>query len=160
MQTIDFAIQMEEDAARYYREQAERFKGQPIARAFDILVSAEEKHRALLQAYQEKKPENNAWTDLTANDDIYSQLPDFKNDVASIPRQMDVYRKAMDLEQKSIELYQGLLDQATDPAARRLLAFLIHEEKKHLSLFDELFTLVRHADDWVEDAEFGTREPY
>lgn len=160
MQTIAFAIKMEADAAEYYREQARNFKEFPIARAFEMLVKAELKHQELLQNYEKQVNTESEVANLSEQNNIFSNLADFKNDIAQIPKQLDVYRKALELEQQSIQLYSKLMKSAEDDSARNLLQFLIGEEKKHYALFEELVKLVKRPVDWVEDAEFGDREDY
>lgn len=159
MQTIEFAIKMEADGAQYYQEQAKAFADHPIARAFEMLAEAEIKHQRLLERYQQRQTVDQM-QDLSKENNVFSQLTAFKNDIASIPRQLDVYRKALELEKQSIQLYTSLLDVTSDQSGQKLLRFLIDEEKKHYSLFDELVTLVQRPEEWVEDAEFGQREDY
>jgi hypothetical protein len=36
--------------------------------------------------------------------------------------------------------------------------FLVKEEEKHFYLLDDLGNMLRHAEEWVEDAEFGIRK--
>ena len=159
MQTIEFAIKMEADGAQYYQEQAKAFADHPIARAFEMLAEAEIKHQRLLKRYQQRQSVDQM-QDLSKENNVFSQLTAFKNDIASIPRQLDVYRKALELEKQSIQLYTSLLDVTSDQSGQKMIRYLIDEEKKHYSLFDELVTLVQRPEEWVEDAEFGQREDY
>lgn len=160
MQTIAFAIKMEADAAGYYQKQATAFKDYPIARAFEKLVEAELKHQELLQNLENKGDMESELKNLSRQKNVFSNLLDFKNDIALIPRQIDVYQKALDLEQQSIQLYSKLIKKTQNESERGLLQFLIDEEKKHYVLFEELVELVKRPVDWVEDAEFGDREQY
>jgi rubrerythrin len=160
MQNIEFAIKMEVDAAEYYRKQAEIYKDFPIARSFDLLVKAELKHQELLHNYKMQAVSESEMADLSEQDNIFSDLADFKNDIRLIPRQLDVYQKALEMEQQSIQLYSKLNKNAKDQSEHNLFQFLINEEQKHYELFEELVKLVKRPDDWVEDAEFGNREEY
>ena len=159
MQTIEFAIKMEADGAQYYREQAKAFADHPIARAFEMLAEAEIKHQRLLERYQQRQTVDQM-QDLSKENNVFNQLTAFKNDIASIPRQLDVYRKALELEKQSIQLYTSLLDVTSDQSGQKMIRYLIDEEKKHYSLCDELVTLIQRPEEWVEDAEFGQREDY
>lgn len=160
METIAFAITMETDAANYYREQATAFEGHPIARAFEMLVEAELKHQKLLQDYKKQQGAKLEPINLSGQDDIFSNLPDFKNEIMLVPEQIGAYRKALDLEEQSIQLYSKLIQNTVDESERHLLQFLIDEEKKHYAFFEELVTLVERPEEWVENAEFGNREDY
>jgi rubrerythrin len=43
---------------------------------------------------------------------------------------------------------------------KELFEFLLREERKHLTLFDELVKMLTRPEEWVESAEFGLREDY
>lgn len=159
MNTFEFAIKMEIDGEKYYSEQAEKNADKPMGRIFSILAKAEQKHAVLL---------SNRSKDLTSSDidieseaeNVFASLADFKIDVSTIPNQLDVYRLALELEQKSIDLYTDLLSRADNDRDQSLLQFLIGQEKQHYTLFEELVTLVQRPEDWVEHAEFGRRPEY
>ena len=161
MNKLNFALQMEIDGEQYYLKQAELNKNNAMAQVFQILAKAESTHAELIRrlsgdfAYGFKddllpaEPEN-----------LFSGLGDFKRDAAYLPGQLEVYRLALDMEQKSIDLYQGMLAETTEESPKKLLAFLIKQEQDHFALFDELVTLLSRPKDWVEAAEFGPRDNY
>lgn len=67
---------------------------------------------------------------------------------------------AVDIEEKSIKLYQDMLKEADNDKDKELLKFLINEENQHLILFEEFVKMVSRPEEWVESAEFGLREDY
>lgn len=161
MNLYDYAIKMEQDGARYYNEQAEKNKKHAIGRVFSFLAQSEERHAILLQErVKNQKIDLNELKVQSDEANIFTAIDEFKADVTSIPRQLDVYEMALDMEQKSIDLYCGMLEKATSEADQKFLQFLIDQEKQHHMLFDTLLTLVRRPEEWVEDAEFGPREDY
>ncbi|MDW7656675.1 MAG: ferritin family protein [Bacillota bacterium] len=160
MNLYDYAIKMEIDGEQYYRDQAEKNQGQAIRRVFTLLAEVEMKHAALLRSRQEGEAVDKEMAEMTADQNVFSALNDFKADVTSIPRQLDVYRMALEIEQKSIDQYKKLLDNAKTDQDKQLLSFLVDQETQHYNLFDTLTTLVKRPEDWVEDAEFGKREDY
>ena len=160
MKLYDYAIKMELDGEQYYRDQAEKNKGHAIERVFTLLAKAEMKHAALLRSRQQGESVDKEMADLAADQNVFSALDDFKADVTSIPRQLDIYQLALGIEQKSIDQYKKLLETAATDPDRQLLSFLVDQEKQHYNLFDTLITLVGRPEEWVEDAEFGKREDY
>ena len=74
--------------------------------------------------------------------------------------QLEVFRFAMDMEQKTIDLYQEMAKEASEPKVQRIMSFLIKQEKDHLALFEALEKLLQRPANWVEAAEFGNREEY
>ena len=73
---------------------------------------------------------------------------------------MDFYRRVIEKEKQSIDLYKKYSLQAEDDKEKELFEFLISQEEKHFKLLEELNTLLMHAEEWVENAEFGIREKY
>ena len=159
MNTFEFAFQMEIDGEKYYSEQAEKNSDNPMGRIFSILAKTEQKHAVLLSSRNQDLL-TSANINQSDNENVFHSLADFKVDVSTIPNQLDVYRFALELEQKSIDLYTDLLSRADNDRDRSLLQFLIVQEQQHYTLFDELVTLVQRPEDWVEHAEFGRRPEY
>ena len=160
MSTLQFAVKMEMDGQKYYQEQADNFSDLPISKVFRILAKAEYKHAALIKKFASGEEMN--LSDHVSVDDkhVFSDLAPYVQDVSSIPRQLDVYRYAMEIEQKSIDLYVGLKEKSNQKDEKKLLDFLIEQEKSHYALFENLSEMVQRPEDWVEDAEFGNRKEY
>jgi len=161
MSTLTFAIQTETDGELYYLKQASLNKGTSLQRAFLLLAEAEKKHADLLRKKDISSHTSISDDILNAEQtDLFSGKADYKRDAEVVPGQLEVYAVALDMEQKSIDLYQKMLTEATDEQTKQLLKFLVKQEQEHYTLFDELVTLLRRPKDWVENAEFGKREEY
>ena len=91
---------------------------------------------------------------------IFSGLGDLHSDVKAYLSQLDFYRLALEKEQQSIDLYSRYSDLAKAPLEKELFDFLVKQEKHHYEVLDELVTLLAHAEEWVENAEFGRRKEY
>lgn len=161
MNSIEFAINMELDGQKYYTVQAEKNKDNPLENVFLLLAKDEGSHADLL-----KKELAEAAYELVDNkilaetNNVFRGAGDFKNEFEKIPNQVEVYRMALEMEKQSIDLYQKFLNEATDERSKKLFGYLVKQEKNHYAIFDDLITLVERPDEWVEDAEFGTREEY
>ena len=160
MSTLQLAVQMELDGEQYYLQQAEAFSGLPVSKVFKFLAKAEQKHAALIKNFAEGQELNLADDDLKSVKHVFSNLAPYQTKAESMPRQLDIYRFAMDLEQKSITLYKKLKDETEQANEKKLLDFLIEQEEEHYALFETLTEMVQRPVDWVEDAEFGNREDY
>ncbi len=161
MNPMEFAINLEKNGEKYYREQAEKYKGTSVFNIFVMLANDENYHAQILEkklANKEFELKDTAVVDESK--DIFSKAEEFSSDIFSEPRQVDLLREALDKEEESIDLYQKLYDEAGNEEDSRLFMFLINEEKKHYKTIDELIKMHRHAEEWVEDAEFGNRDPY
>lgn len=161
MNSIEFAIKMELDGEKYYREQAENNQDNPLNIIFVFLADDEKGHAALLQNELKKISYDLADNQtLAETNNVFKEREDFKNKFEKIPNQLDVYRMALQMEKDSIELYQKFFTESTDEQTKKLFGYLVKQEENHFKIFDNLITLVERPEEWVEDAEFGVREEY
>ena len=160
MNSIEFAIKMELDGEKYYKEQAEKNKENALKEVFLTLAKEEGLHAAILQRDKASTYELQQSNSLSEAKDIFKGLSDFKMEVKSVPDTIDVYRLSLEMEKQSIKLYKTCLDEAKDKQEKELYEFLIKQEEDHYAIMDELITLVSRPDEWVESAEFGLRKEY
>jgi rubrerythrin len=159
MTTLEYAIKLEHDGEVFYTEQARLNQGNALAKVFMLLAEAERRHAAMLQGRLHDRDDDARYDDAEGPS-LFRQMEDYQTDPTSIPRQLDVYHLALEMEQKSIALYRGMLDEAGDDRTAALLKALIEQELQHAQIFETLITLVGRPEDWVEAAEFGPRENY
>ncbi len=158
MNTIDFAINMELEGQKYYLDQAELNRDNELHAVFLMLADSEEGHANLLRRYKSKEA-------LTLQADfvrpglksVFDGLGNFSKEDNT--RQLDVYRIACQQEEKSIQLYREMEEQAEE-SEKELFRYLVRQEEEHLLLFEELVKLLTRPEEWVESAEFGIREEY
>jgi len=161
MNSVEFAIKMELDGEKYYREQAENNQDNSLNAVFLLLAEDESGHAKLLKNELEKISYDLADSETLADtNNVFRDKGDFKNKFEKIPDQLDVYRMALQMEKDSIELYQKFFSESTDEQTKKLFGYLVKQEENHFKIFDNLITLVERPDEWVEDAEFGPREDY
>lgn len=161
MNALEFAIKMELDGERYYREQAEINQGNSLRAIFLMLADDEKMHAQIL----EKKAKNLNYTlepneTLATAKNVFNDKDRIKNEIKEIPSQIDVYRAALDNEKESILLYQKCSSEAADGETKTLFDYLILQEKEHYAILEQLTALLSRSEEWVEDAEFGLREDY
>lgn len=161
MKRIDFAIKMENEGAHFYDAQAVVYKDTPLAVIFEKLARAERRHAELLRNHA-SGDSYTLFDDplLDESKSLFNSLESYHHEFIAQPGQLEAYRFALDIEKRSVELYQDMLIGAATPADRELLSWLIRQEKEHLALFDELETMLNRPVEWVENAEFGVREEY
>ena len=161
MGIYEFAIGMEKDGEKFYTEQAQKNAGNPLQNIFLMLAGDEKKHAELLQnkaAGERYELAGNATLGESRN--IFKGIKDFKSEIQAVPGQLDLYAMAMDMEKKSIDLYEEYLSKVQDEPSKGIFAYLIGQEREHYTIMEDLAEMVRHALDWVESAEFGIRKEY
>ncbi|TAH62816.1 MAG: rubrerythrin [Anaerolineaceae bacterium] len=161
MNTLEFAIQMEKEGRQYYLEQAEKNQDNALNKVFNILADSEKEHEELLLKRLNKE-EYTLKEDDSLNDikSVFHGLKDYEASAIRNTTQLDVYRLAVEIEEKSIDLYKDMLKDADNDNDKKLFEFLLKEENQHLILFDELVKMLTRPEEWVESAEFGLREDY
>ena len=158
---LEMAIKMELDGENFYKEQAAKNKDNASLYVFIFLAEEEQKHKEALEelsnALALKQPPS---IELEKLNNPFQGLQDFKTKIKDIPEQLDIYRLALKMEQESIDFYQDISTKIIEPEAKKVINALIEFEKKHYQIFEEIINHLLHADEWVEDAEFGLRKPY
>ena len=161
MYTLEYAIQMELDGRKYYLEQAQKNQDNALSKVFNLLAESEKEHAELLRKrLNEEEYALHEDSSTSKIKTLFHGLGDYKASDVRDTTQLDVYRFATDIEEKSIVLYKGMLEKADNDKDKELFEFLLKEENQHLILFDELVKMLTRPEEWVESAEFGLREDY
>ncbi len=161
MDILQYALDMELDGERYYRKQAETFADTPLKTVFNTLAKDEAKHADIIRskmagtAYELKE---NA--QLADRKNLFSGMKEYQPLVKDNPDQAALYHEALELEQRSIDLYTDLRSKISDAQTQTMLDFLIQEETRHYQIIEDVFRFVNRPNEWVESAEFGLREEY
>lgn len=161
MDTLELALSLEYDLEKYYLEQAEKNKGNSLSVVYTMLAEEEEKHASILLGKAdmlELKVQDKSI--LTEARGLFRQLGDFKSDIKELPSQLDSYRMALEMEQKSLIFYKKLHDNTDDEKEKETYRYLIKQEDTHCIIIEELVKLTTRPEEWVESAEFGLREDY
>lgn len=160
MDLLDYAITMELEGKEYYLKQADMNNNNRLHTVFMFLASQEALHADILLDRKENKKTVPVENDTINTKNLFADLKDFKSEVSMLAKQLEVYRFAIEIEEKSINLYKEMLNKAGDEKDKELFSFLIKQEQSHLELFNHIEILVRRPEEWIESAEFGLREDY
>ena len=110
MNVLEFAINMENDGERYYREQAELNRDNGLFVVCSMLADDEMNHAVLLKSRYENREyelERDSAVDRVGN--VFSGLVDIGLEEKEVPGQLDFYRMAAERERESVALYCDLL---------------------------------------------------
>lgn len=159
MKIFEMAIELELNGEQFYRSLAEDAKSSGLKTIFNMLADDETRHKSVFEKMQsEDHSELSDTLIIKEANTVFKQLnkDDFTNEV----KQLEVYKRALELEQKSIDYYNELIDLAEDENSKSALRKIIAEEEKHYNLLEFLIEYVAKPDTWVEDAEFYLKEDY
>ena len=156
MDALEFAIKTEHDGERYYRKQAQINAGNRLFNVCTFLADQEKNHAQLLINLGDNKSINAVQTEPAEEiKTIFKDIDNFKSEIRELPSQLEFYTMASEKEQQSIAIYSDLLSKSADNDEKKLFEFLIEQEKQHYDMLEELIVRLSHAEDWVENAEFG-----
>jgi len=74
--------------------------------------------------------------------------------------QIEIYRKAQDIERDSRQFYLQKAEEVEDPARQEIFRKLADEEEKHYLLLENIIQFVCRPESWLENAEFYHLEEY
>lgn len=161
MNALDFAIKMESDGEQYYKKQAEINRDNNLYSVCMMLANDETHHAQILTNLKERRPAEMPDSDtLQKAKNVFCGIGDIEMALKPIPSQLDFYRIASEKEAQSIELYAELLSKSENRQDAEVFEYLIGQEKQHLEVLEDLADLLRHAEEWVESAEFGIRKDF
>jgi rubrerythrin len=158
---LKFAIDMELEGEKYYRQQAQINKDNSLYTVCLMMADEEKEHANILSEMAKEQAYKLSDThSLSKAKGIFNGIQDIKSDVKDIMSQLDFYRVATENEKKSMDLYTKYLNEVSDQKEKELFEYLIRQEKQHYEILEELASLLQQAEEWVEFAEFGIRKEY
>jgi rubrerythrin len=72
----------------------------------------------------------------------------------------DVYRQVVKEEEAGIGFYEALAAQAKDEGAREILLMIADEERRHLSIVENIYAFVESPKNFLAWGEFSNLQEY
>ena len=162
MNIYKYAMKMEKDSENYYIELANKTDDAGLQNILRMLANDEVKHYNIIEQMIK--------TDVSAELAETGILKNAKNIFIKIKGknlvfdfdlpQINFYRKAQEIEEKSHQHYLEMSDKVEDKTQKSLLLKLAKEEKKHMFLLENLVEFVSRPETWIENAEFNHLDDY
>ena len=161
MDIYEFAMQMEKDGEKYYRDSAQIINNAGIKNILCILADAEVKHYDILQKMKQNEKIQMPDTQILSNvKNIFVKMKEEKDTFGVNISQMELYKKAQDIEKKSKEFYLEKAGEVNDPSQKEIFLKIAEEEKKHYSILENIINFVSRPNTWLENAEWYHLEEY
>ena len=163
MNIFDFAIDFEIENREFYEECAANTNQEDLKNVFLELAEEEKKHENIVRQLKENKEVDEVESGILpkakeAFDKIADNMP--TGDSLMAEEQVDVYKKAIDLERKSYDFYTEKAEEADSDIVKKTFKRLAEEEKKHEKIMDNITEMVDRPNTWLEDAEWYHLEDY
>ncbi|MBT3194758.1 MAG: ferritin family protein [Verrucomicrobia bacterium] len=163
MQILDYAMQMELDGEKYYRELATTCPDAGIRGMLEHMADAEVKH------YETLKQMKAAGVASMADDvvrpsakNLFKEMMDSGETFDFNVSELSLYEKARDVEYKARDFYLEHVDEVASEESRALFKQLADEEGLHADILSSVIEFVGQAEpgNWVEAAEWYKTEDY
>jgi len=155
MDVFAFAIQMEKDGEAYYRQLAHRTANTGLRTILTMMADEEVKHQQILEQIQNKVEKPLECRLLTRAKNIFAEMLEQQVSIPEESDQVELYRKAQELEQQSQAFYEDKAGEAKSADIKGILEILAREEERHYFLLENIINFVSRPQTWLEDAEFN-----
>lgn len=165
MNIYEFAMQMELDGEKYYRQMADHSGSPGLKKIFSMLAAEEVKHYRVAELLS-RKEDNPQLAKTTILDDVrnvFTEMREVEQELqVDTTEETQNYRKARDIEEKSMRFYLDKAEQVQSEPQHSILLQLAGEEEKHLRIMENIVEFVSRPEpgNWLENAEWHHLESY
>lgn len=162
MSVFEFAMKMEQDGEKFYRDLAGKTQNEGLKQIFTNLADEEVKHYNLFKGMSERQDMGYESADiLEGSKNLFAEMKAKGNiDVSGDASQVDAYKQALGWEEKAFNFFTEKHNEATDPDEKKFLAMVAEEEKRHCRLMEAIIDFITQPESWVENAEFNHLTDY
>lgn len=161
MDIYEYAMQMEKDGVQFYREAAGKVDNTGIKNILTMLANEDLKHYNIFLCM--KRNEKIQMTDpqiLKDVKNIFAKMREEKDfGGVSLP-QIELYKKAQEIEKKSWDFYLAKGEEVNDPLQKEIFLKVADEEKKHYFILETIIDFVSRPQQWLENPEWYHLEEY
>ncbi len=161
MNIFDCAIKMEEEACGYYEKLAAATAVPELKNLFTMLAAAEQEHHdALVKMKGSTDPQKAQFKALQEAACLFKPLLAKRNLMAELKETPDAYQRVVKEEEKGVRFYEELAAQAKDAGTREILLKIAAEERKHLSIVENIYSFVESPKTFLAWGEFSNLKEY
>jgi len=163
MNIYDFAIDFEIENREFYEKCAADTSHEDLKKVFLELAEEEKKHENIVRQLKDNKEVDEVEAGILPKaKEAFQKISETMPTGESLlpEEQVDVYKKAVNLETKSYEFYTEKAEESDSELVKKTFNRLAEEEKKHERIIDNIIEMVDRPNTWLEDAEWHHLEDY
>jgi rubrerythrin len=161
MDIFEFALEKEKLSEEYYRKLADGAPAKGLISMFSMLADEEHSHYEVVSKMKQEGSAGVTETILLTNaKTIFAKMRQSREKFRFGDSQIDLYKKAQDIEKDSRSFYRQKAVESEDPRHKAILNQLAEEENKHYFLLENIIEFVSRPQTWLENAEFHHLEQY
>jgi rubrerythrin len=152
---------MEEEARKYYEGLAKAASVPEMKNLFSMLAAAEQEHHDALERMKDNAdPQKHGFSALEEAACVFSPLLEKRELMAELKEDPDAYRHAVRKEEEGVKFYEELAAKAQDEESRKLLLSIAGEERRHLSIVENIYSFVESPRTYLAWGEFSNLAEY
>lgn len=161
MNIFEFAMKMEMDGEAYYRDLALKSKIPALQKVLGMLADDELVHYQVVKNLRDHSPATLAEsTVLKDAKNVFTQLKGQKIEFELKGTEINLYKKALEIENKSEDFYREKADEVEGAEIKELLLKIAAQERHHGFLVENLIVFLLRPQTWIENAEFNHLDEY
>ena len=161
MNAFDCAIKMEAEATLYYQKLAADVADHELKNLFTMLAQAEQEHHdALMQMKESTDIQKPQFSALEQASCLFKPLLAKRELLAKLKGDPDAYQMVISQEEEAVKLYQDMAEQTKDEGDRAMLLKIADEERKHLSIVENIYAFVESPKTFLASGEFSNLKEY
>jgi rubrerythrin len=161
MNVFDCAIKMEEETRKYYEELVTLTDVPELKNLFSIMAAAEQEHHdALVRMKESIDPKQSLFMALQEVACLFGPLLAKRELMAELKEDPDAYRHIVKKEEEGIRFYEELAAQAKEEGSREIFLMIANEERKHLSIVENIYSFVESPKNFLAWGEFSNLKEY
>lgn len=155
MNIFDQAMEIEKEGETLYRQFALEAPDKGMKNIFTWLADQELKHYDIFRYLKACKPASVAESPVLSRiKDIFEEWKEKTPCLEIKTTQADLYRKALEVEKKSISVYEKYAAAANEEQ-KGIFLKIASEEKGHKRIMENIIEFVTKPEAWAENAEFS-----
>jgi rubrerythrin len=155
MDILESAIAFEKEGEAFYWELADKTDNRGIKNICLMLARDEAGHIKAIENLIAKQTAGKS--DSTIIVDVKALFGRFINGIFDPEEPLaeeSMFRKAMDLEKKTMDFYTGCSEEAQVPSEKALFLQLAGEESKHYTILGNILEFRKNSKDWIRKRTF------
>jgi len=159
MDVLDQAMDIEKDGESLYRQFSMDASDQGMKTVFTWLADQEKKHCEIFREMKAgKNPAVKESMPLRDLENIFDSWKEIAKHLSAKISQASIYREALDMENKSILVYENYANASAAPGEKDVFLAIVKEEKRHRWVLENIIGFVTKPEVWAENAEFSHLE--
>jgi rubrerythrin len=157
-EALNNAVEMEQKGYDFYKNAAQKSKNKVTKKTFDFLAENEVFHIDNIRNFYDslKGTGHLPSADLdsvkakrTEDINLFSKnIKELDEKISAADDDKKACEFAMDFEKYGYNYYENMLNEAEDDNLKKLLSFLLSEEKRHYNMLEELHTYITDSGNW------------